>query len=379
MMSQARNRPLEGIKVLDLSLLAPGPYCTMLLADLGAEVIAVRSPGVPRVDQLSRGKTFITLNLKAEAGQEALRHLARWADVFVEGFRPGVADRLGAGYAALSALNPRLIYCSITGYGQTGPRALEAGHDINYLAIAGVLGATGPTDGPPQFPLNLLADFAAGGLLAAFGILAGLLERERTGEGTHIDAAMIDGAYSMMAMHVPVWGTPAMPGRGQGLVSGSAPFYRCYECADGRFVAVGPLERRFFEAFWRRLELGEPPNPMESAAWPAITHRLEECFRRKSRDEWVEHFHGVDACVSPVLEPKEACVEPQLTLRHPQSLPAAPVIPRIGGEAFSPPPTRLSDQTREILSALGMQDADVAEAAHRNAEATGFTWPPELV
>ena len=192
--SPAPRGPLAGIRVVDLSRLAPGPYCTMLLADLGAEVIVVgggRAAAV--IPELSRGKTHIALNLKVPEGRAALHALVKTADVFVEGFRPGVADRIGAGYEELSVLNPRLVYCALTGFGQDGPRAKEAGHDITYLALSGVLGGMGPKGEPPEAPLNLVADFAAGSLLAAIGILAAVIEAKTSGQGQFIDAAMMDG------------------------------------------------------------------------------------------------------------------------------------------------------------------------------------------
>lgn len=202
--------PLAGIRVIDLSRLAPGPYGSMLLADLGAEVIAVtggRAGQVPA--DFARGKRFVHLNLKHPASRQALHRLVATADVLIEGFRPGVADRLGAGYAELSQVNPRLVYCSVTGYDPAGPAAQAAGHDINYLAVTGLLGAMGPADGPPVPPLNVVADLAGGGLLAAFGICAALVERDRSGRGQQITAAMTDGVLSMMEMWLNAWRTPA--------------------------------------------------------------------------------------------------------------------------------------------------------------------------
>ena len=252
-----QDAPLSGIRVLDLSRLAPGPFCSFLLADLGADVTVVLGPGGGSLPQVSRGKRFVALDLKSSAGRLALQRLAARADVLIEGFRPGVADRLGAGYDTLRVLRPELIYCSITGYGQDGPLAQTAGHDINYLAQAGLLGAVGPSGSPPLPPLNLLADFAGGSFLAAIAILAALVERSHSGLGQHLDVAMVDGVQSMMTMHYATWGGPAMPGRGEGLLAGTAPFYRCYECADGRYVAVGALEAPFFAALWRTLGLAD--------------------------------------------------------------------------------------------------------------------------
>jgi alpha-methylacyl-CoA racemase len=370
--------PFSGVKVLDFTRLAPGPYCTMLLADLGAEVFAVDN-GATAVADLSRGKKFINLDLKSEAGRTALEALARQVDVVVEGFRPGAAVRIGASYEQLSRLNPTLVYCSLTGYGQDGPRALEPGHDLNYLAVSGILGATGPAGAEPVWPLNLMADLAAGGMLAAFGIAGGLFNRAQTGRGCYIDAAMVDGCFSMLAMHVPVWRTPAMPRRGEGLIAGSAPYYRCYTCADGRHVAVGALERKFFENLWNALQLGEVPAQDDPSLWPQATRLLADRFATKPRDEWVSLLADKDCCVSPVLDPFEAALDAQLQSRHGQTLPRAPVIPRFGSAAPNVPPTDLSDRTAEVLRSAGVDEAAVAAVlATPSPKGAGFLWPPSL-
>lgn len=370
---------LEGVRVLDLTRLAPGPYCTMLLADLGADVVVIGGgrAGLP-VPQLSRGKRFIKLDLKQPEGLEALYRLAERADVVVEGFRPGVAERLGAGYDQLSERNPGLVYCSLTGYGQEGPLALTAGHDINYLGLTGLLGATGPADGPPAFPLNLLADFGGGGLLAAFGIVSALLERERSGTGQYVDAAMVDGVMSMMAMHYPSWGTAVMPARGKGLLAGGAPFYRCYACADGRHVAVGALEDAFFRAMWTGLGLGEIPQHMDPATWPEIERTLTDAFGQRTRDEWAEHFAGSDACVSPVLDPDEAWDHPQTLARHGAldrwEVPAIPGLSRTPARQRT---TDTTDQTAAVLAEVGVgSEAALAAAGPANDHVTGLAWPP---
>jgi len=375
------NRPLAGVRVVDLTRLAPGPYGTMLLADMGAEVIVVGGGRAgPPVSTFARGKTFITLDLKSPDGQAALHRLAESADVLLEGFRPGVADRIGAGYETLSAINPRLIYCSLTGYGQSGPRAQEAGHDINYLAYTGVLGSIGPTDRPPALPLNIIADMAGGGMLAVIGILAALHERSRTGFGQHIDAAMIDGCLSLIAMHFPVWQTDAMPGRGDGLIAGNAPFYRCYECADGGHVAVGSLEPQFFRALWNVLELGAVPDHMDRRTWPEIERRLTNAFRSQPRDHWTAIFEGRQACVTPVLLPHEVWQDPQISTRVASSIdqPAVPAIPRFSRSAIAAAPTNTKDQSVEVLSSVGLDDRQIAAAspiAERGQE-IGLGWPP---
>jgi alpha-methylacyl-CoA racemase len=355
---------LDGVRVIDLTRLAPGPYCTMLLADFGAEVIAVGGGRAgPALEAFARGKRHITLDLKTEPGRWALHALVRSADVFVEGFRPGVATRLGADYATLSALNPKLVYCAITGYGQDGPRAREAGHDINYISVSGVLGAIGPAGQPPQPPLNLIADFAGGSLTAALGIMAALFEAGRSGKGQYIDAAMIDGCLSLMAMHFPAWGTARMPGRGDGLLAGNAPYYRCYQCADGKYVAVGALERAFFQALWQMLEFGDAPDHGDRANWPQIENALAEAFLKRGRDEWAAIFAGSDACVTPVLAPDEVWYEPQIHHRHPQaSAHAVPPIPRLGRTPGTTSTTDPSDRTREVLTAAGLSPEEIDAA-----------------
>ncbi len=374
--------PLTGVRVVDLSRLAPGPYCTMLLADLGAEVIVVGGgrSGLP-VTELSRGKKFISLDLKSSAGRDALHRLVKTADVLIEGFRPGVADRIGAGYAELSALNPRLVYCSMTGYGQDGPRAREAGHDINYLAIAGVLGAVGPKSEVSYPPLNLLADFGAGGLLAAFGIVTALFEARGSGRGQHVDAAMVDGCLSMMAMHFPVWQTSVMPGRGDGLITGNAPFYRCYFCADGRQVSVGALEVAFFKALWTVLDLGDVPDHMDKATWPLIEQTLDKVFRSKPREHWEALFAGTDACVAPVLSPDEVWREAQNKHRHPASSHASvPAIPRFSRTPSMSSDLDRSDHSRDVLASLGMTNDQITAAVPSDPASAveGLSWPPVL-
>lgn len=291
--------------------------------------------------------------------------------------RPGVAARLGAGYQQLKSFNTSLVYCSLTGFGQQGKLAQEAGHDLTYLAASGVLGCIGPKDGPPQFPLNLLADFGAGGLLAAFGIASALFERTRTGDGKYIDAAMLDGCYSMLAMHIPTWGTPAMPGRGEGLTDGAAPYYRCYACSDGRYISVAALERPFFVRLWAILDLGDAPSQYDRKIWPALTDRLAARFISASRDHWAELFRGSDACVFPVLSPSEAAESEHLKERYGETLPAAPVVPRFGSTNVCPPHTDLSDRTDDILVSIGYSAQEIAEAKpSASQQKFAFRWPP---
>ena len=372
------SRGLLGTRVLDLSRLAPGPYCTMLLADMGADVIAIGGgTGSLPIPAFMRGKRVINLDLKKEAGRKAFHRLAQTADVVVEGYRPGVTSRLGIDYDALKAINPRLIYCSLTGYGQDGPLAQEAGHDINYAALSGALGAFGPAGGPPAVPLNLLADFAGGSLFATMGILAALYEREKSGQGQYIDAAMVDGCLSLMTMHYPDWGQPVLASRGDGLVAGSAPYYRCYECADGRYIAVGALERRFFENLWAGLGYADPPpQHLDRGVWATMTDRFTETFMTLSRDDWVARFAGKDACVSPVLDPEEALAHPHNKARHPDFARNVTVrAPVMRATSTPTAPVDLSDRTDEVLREVGVPDSEIALAKSEQAVA-GLSWPP---
>lgn len=373
-------RPLAGLRVIDLSRLAPGPYATMLLADMGAEVITVGAgsdAGVAPV--LARGKTLIRLDLKTPEGQAALHRLAESADVLVEGFRPGVAARIGAGPKALMALNPHLIYCSLTGYGQEGPRAQEAGHDINYLAASGVLGAMGPADGPPAVPLNLVADFGGGSLFAVIGILAALQERVRTGRGRRVDAAMVDGCLSMMGMHSEMWGTDFMPSRGRGLLDGGAPFYRCYACSDDGYMAVGALEPIFFRNLWAGLGLEGPvPAYMDPDLWPEMEARFAAAFASRSRAEWTTVFEGAEACVSPVLSPGEVRQDAQIAQRLADTESSVPLAPRFDGDDQPFPRSDMSDCTETVLRDAGLAEETIATVLRGNAAAQtrSLEWPP---
>lgn len=370
---------LSGIRILDLSRLAPGPYCSMLLADMGAEVIVVGGgAGSFPIPSLSRGKRFIGLDLKSEAGRKAFLMLAETADVVIEGYRPGVTSRLGIDYESLRALNPGLVYCSLTGYGQSGPMSDRAGHDINYVAMSGALGAFGPADGMPTVPLNLLADFAGGSLFAALGILGALFERQHSGRGKYIDAAMVDGCLSLMTMHFSDWGQPVLPTRGDGLLAGNAPCYRCYRCADGKFVAVGALEPKFFALLWTGLGFDEAvPAHLDRANWQRMTERFEAVFATRSRDDWVRHFSGVDACVTPVLDPDEARGHPQNTRRHP-SLAKAGIVtaPLMAGNVSASSSAHLEDETDAVLSDIGLGRDAIAAAKPRTTGGGGISWPP---
>ncbi|MFG2077553.1 CaiB/BaiF CoA transferase family protein [Nonomuraea maritima] len=352
-MPEVRRGPLSGVRVLELAGLAPGPFAGMMLADHGAEVLRVdRVKAVsdrPRTDVMDRGKRTIGLDLKAPEGVTTFKRLVRHADVVIEVFRPGVAERLGIGPGDLHAVNERLIYGRMTGWGQEGPLAPTAGHDIDYIAVSGVLSQLGRVGDKPTPPINILGDFAGGGLMLAYGVLLALFERERTGQGRVIDAAMVDGSAILFAMfyqgaHSGFWGP-----RGTNLLDTGAPQYDTYETADGEYVAVGALEPQFWEAMVSLMGLKDLPDRNDRSQWPALRARLAEAFLNRTRAEWEELFAGSDACVSPVLSMTEAASHPHNVARGSfvkvgevtQPAPA-PRLLGAGGQDLSPA-TRLTD------------------------------------
>ena len=316
-------RPLAGLRIVEIAAIGPGPFCGMLLAGLGAEVILVERPGgesnglpVPRAfDVPLRDRTCVTLDLKSPEGVEAALALAAGADGLFEGFRPGVAERLGIGPAACHARNKRLVYGRVTGWGQSGPLAQRAGHDINFIALTGALHAMGRAGDPPEPPLNLVGDYGGGALFLALGMVAGLLQAARSGEGCVVDAAMVDGVSAMMAM---VAGLSAAglwsERRGSNLLDGSAPFYRCYACQDGGFVAVGALEPKFFAILAAEAGL-DAAGQYDRACWPGMRGKLAGYFAARPRDAHAARFAGLDACVTPVLSLAEAALHPHMAAR----------------------------------------------------------------
>ena len=323
---------LSGVRVLDLSLQLPGPLCTMMMADYGADVVkidepsprvrnpfAAEEPGTGPVERyLNRGKRSVTINLKAEEGKAIFLRLAETSDVVVEGFRPGVMKRLGVGYEEVSAVNPKIVYCSISGYGQYGPMRDTAGHDINYISYAGVLGACGRKGEPPTLPPVQIGDLFGGAMMSLSGILMALLDREKTGKGRRIDVSMTDGALSMLSLHAAAaLAGEIAPERGNMMLTGMFPCYEAYRCADGEYVSVGPLEgwfwKRFVESLGRpdlaggQYALGEEGERVRS--------ELSKVFAGKSRDEWVRAFEGKDVCLSPVLSIGEALSHPNTVAR----------------------------------------------------------------
>jgi crotonobetainyl-CoA:carnitine CoA-transferase CaiB-like acyl-CoA transferase len=391
--------PLKGIRVVDLSRHAPGPYCTMLMADLGADVVVVEEPpGVGRrVDRemgvsernkaflpMGRNKRSIALDLKDESMREALLRLIDAADVVVEGFRPGVVERLGIDYESVRQRNPRAVYCSISGYGQTGPHASLPGHDLNYISLAGTLGMIGSPGQAPSIPLNVLADFAGGGLFAAFSILAAVVARQRTGEGQYIDMAMSDGVMSLACLAASdyfVSGTPPRPG--EHYLNGAYPCYSVYGTADDKWLSVACME----PWFWRNLcqVLGceeyaeEQFNPEK---FPEMFAFLREKFGQKTRDEWFAELGEQEICATPVYDLDEALEDPHnrargmiVEVEHPEHgrIPQIGIAPKFSdtpGRVRTPAP-KPGEHSEEILREAGYSSEEIADLTAWRRAPTG--------
>jgi crotonobetainyl-CoA:carnitine CoA-transferase CaiB-like acyl-CoA transferase len=348
--------PLTGIRVLDLTRLLPGAYCTLLLADMGADVIKVEEPESgdymrwtpPLVDGqsalfdvLNRGKRSIALNLKSDSGRDALLRLAATAEVLVEGNRPGVMERLGLGWDVLHAGNPRLIMCSITGYGQDGPFAQRAGHDLNYMAIAGALGLNGTRDGPP-IPLSVqVADIGGGGLQPAVAILGALVGVQRGGEGRWIDVSMTDGAVGWLSLAFAARAAGEKVARGDQRLAGRYPCYRVYECKDGRHYSVGALEPKFWSSLCDAMERPDLVE-LQYSEDPSVQSTVETIFRSRTRDEWEEVLSTLDVCCEPVLDLDEVASHPQIVARR--------SLERVR-QGRGP---RLGEHTEEVLREIGV-------------------------
>jgi alpha-methylacyl-CoA racemase len=362
-----RRGPLAGVRVLELAGIGPGPFCAMMLADSGATVLRIDRPGPaparPERDLMNRGRRSAVLDLKHPRAVDALLRLADTADVLLEGFRPGVTERIGVGPEACLARNPRLIYARMTGWGQHGPLASTVGHDIGYLARTGALHALGAAGGPPQFPANLLGDFGGGGMLMAYGICAALVERAASGQGQVIDAAIVDGVASLLAMP---WMLMAQDSwrdeRGVNLLDGGVPWYDVYETADGKWLAVGALEPRFYAALLAGLGLAGLPGREDPAHWPELRAAFAARFKDRTRDEWAAAFAGSEACVEPVLSLHEAAADPHLTARQTYLAPGgltqpapSPRFSRTPGQLSDPPPAP-GQHTAEALTDWGLPD-----------------------
>ncbi len=366
--------PLAGTRIIEIAGIGPGPFCAMMLSDMGADVIRVEraqnvtggDPASPPADVLMRGRRSVGVDLKHPDGVEAVLSLIESADAIFEGFRPGVMERLGLGPDAALARNPKLVYGRMTGWGQEGPYAPTAGHDINYIALAGALDALGRKDGPPVPPLNLVGDFGGGGMLLAFGLVCGVLHAQRTGEGQVVDAAMVDGAAILMTMFhafraMGIW----EDARGSNLLDTGAHFYDVYETADGKYVSIGSIEPQFYAELLRLtgLEGEELPWQHDKGQWTSMKERLTAVFKAKTRDEWCALMEGSDVCFAPVLSMAEAPQHPHNVARQTflelegvvQPAPA----PRFSRTepAVQRPPAHAGQHTDEVLADWGV-DAD---------------------
>ena len=376
--------PLTGIKVIELAGLGPGPYACMLLADAGADVIRLeRAPaggalwmGGPYWDLLNRSRPSVGVDLKRPEAVALFMDLVDQADILIEGFRPGVAERLGLGPEQCWARNPKLVYGRMTGWGQDGPLASTAGHDIDYIAISGALGLMGRAGERPAPPLNLVGDFGGGGMMLAFGVLAAVLEAQRSGQGQVVDAAMTDGSASLITMMFAFrllgnWKEE----RGVNMLDTGAPYYEVYETADGRYFAVGAIERQFYAELLKGLGLdGEDlPDPSDRDRWPEMKERFAQVFSTKTRDEWAAIFDGTDACAAPVLTAWEAHEHPHNQARgtyvevdgvvQPGPAPRFSRTPSVVSRPPSPP----GADTAEALSAWGVDDEAIARLQEAGA------------
>jgi alpha-methylacyl-CoA racemase len=351
-----RSGPLAGVRVVELAGIGPGPHAAMILNDLGAEVVRIDRPGGLQIrgelDPTLRGRRRVAADLKTAEGRETVLRLVEQADVLLEGYRPGVTERLGVGPAECHARNPRLVYGRMTGWGQDGPMAARAGHDINYISLTGALHAVGRGNGErPVPPLNLVGDFGGGSMLLVIGVLAALYEARGSGEGQVVDTAMVDGASLLVQM---VWSMLAnkvwQDTPGSNLLDGYAPFYDTYTCADGRFMAVGAIEPQFYAELLAGLGIDPAslPPQMETESWPAIKARFAEVFASRTRDEWTAVFDGTDACTTPVLAFGEVAAHPHMAARSTIVEPADGVPQAAPAPRFSRTATTVQGQPGDL-------------------------------
>ena len=370
--------PLDGIRVIEIAGIGPGPFCAMMLADMGADVVrvdrasAVRGgdPDQPPADLLNRSRRSVGIDLKSPEGIEVVMSLVEGADALLEGFRPGVAERLGIGPDACLARNPRLVYGRMTGWGQDGPYAQTAGHDLNYIALAGALHPIGRSGEAPVPPLNLVGDFGGGGMYLAFGIVCALLETRSSGQGQVVDAAMVDGAASLMTAFFGMAATGYWNSeRGTNLLDTGAHFYDVYETADGGYISLGPIEAQFYAELRERLGLhgAEWDHQHDRARWGDLSEKLASVIAQRTRDEWCELLEGTDVCFAPVLSLAEAPAHPHHRHRGTFKSVAgvtqpgpAPRFSRTPGEIRCPPP-HAGQHTDEILGELGASAAAIAD------------------
>ena len=366
--------PLAGVKVLEIQGIGPGPFCCMMLADMGADVVRidrsgnVREMSGPSKDVLARGRRSVAVDLKSPDGIETVLKMVEQADVIVEGFRPGVMDRLGLGLDVCLERNPKIIFGRMTGWGQEGPMAQAAGHDINYIALAGALEGIGRQGEKPVPPLNLVGDFGGGGMLLAFGVACALVERASSDKGQVVDAAMVDGASTLMAFFAGMkamgaWGDG---GRGTTLLDPGAHFYETYETSDGKFISLGSIEPQFYAEL---IGLGSPTTtigPVDRSGWPLLKARFETLFKTRTRDQWCELMEGTDICFAPVLSMDEAPEHPHIKAREtyvdfagvvqpapsPRFSRTAPALDRV--------PPHAGAQTDEVLADFGFSGDEIA-------------------
>jgi alpha-methylacyl-CoA racemase len=370
--------PLKGVRIIEMAGIGPAPFCGMMLSDMGAEVIRVdRSDnadlGLPgreaRFEVLHRGRQSVAVDVKTEAGREVVRRLVKDADALIEGFRPGVMERLGLGPGALAEINPRLVFGRMTGFGQDGPMAPRAGHDINYIALTGALHAIGRKDGPPLPPLNLIGDYGGGGMLLAFGVVCAILEARSSGKGQVVDAAMVDGGSILMAAIYGFLGSGMWRDeRGVNILDSGAPWYNVYETKDGKWVSIGSIEKRFYADLLERLGIAgeELPKQHDRAGWPTLAKRFADVFKSRTRDEWSAVFAESDACFAPVLAMKEVAAHPHNAARstfverdgvlQPSPAPRFSRTP----EAIRGPARPSGADSEAVLKAAGYSAADIA-------------------
>ena len=384
-MTDTSGGPLRGVRVVELAGIGPGPFAAMLLADLGADVVRIDraqqalggDPSDPPKDILNRGRRSVAVDLKHPDGAETVLRLVQQADALLEGFRPGVMERLGLGPDVCLARNPRLVYGRMTGWGQNGPYALAAGHDINYIALSGALDPIGRRGGPPTPPLNLVGDFGGGAMFLALGVVAGILEAQKSGQGQVVDTAMVDGSAVLMSMFhsfvaMGMWSWE----RGTNVLDSGAHMYDTYECADGRYVAIGALEPQFYAELRRLTGLDADPDfdaQLDRTKWPMLKEKLAAVFKTKTRDEWCVLMEHTDACFAPVLTMAEAPQHPHNVHRGTftevsgvsQAAPA-PRFSRTPGAIRRPPP-HAGQHTDEALAEWGFDEAEIVKLREAGA------------
>lgn len=374
--------PLAGLRIVELAGIGAGPHCAMMLADMGADVVRVDRPAAsglgvpidPKFDLVLRGRRSLAIDLKNTAGRDTVLRMIDQADAVIESFRPGVVERMGLGPDVCLPRNPKLVYGRLTGWGQNGPYAQMAGHDINYIALSGVLHAIGSRDGPPVPPLNLVGDFGGGAVYCAFGIVSALLHAQRTGQGQVVDAAMVDGAAALLTMVVGfqrggIWSSQ----RGDNIVDGGAPYYAAYETSDGRYISIGAMEEKFYKLLLSKLSLDNDVNMLphtDRSRWDYQRKKFTACFLMRSRDEWCALLEGTDTCFAPVLTAEEASVHRHLKARQTyvelNGVCQPAPNPRFSATKHTQvvPPAALGQHSREVLADWGVPPEVIDRLCH---------------